>query len=360
MKTYAFYISNHGFGHIMRNIPVMSKMLESEDTRIVLVSDTQQLCAARKYIEHYMKGITGLNERFICIEQETDYGTPVIAGTLQIDRAALERGVQKYTASFEKRIEGAKEIFKKYGVCCVVCDIVPWALTASRETGIPSFLMASFTWIDVFEEYLDKELIVPYIKCFNDADNVLLLSLANEPTRKRYPDGIQVGLSVRPFNCAKARQIRKEMSKPVVFISIGGSNSGLKDAIDVSGLPYEFIVTSGIRMTGENVHILPQGTDDTHNYVAASDFCISKPGWSTLAEILLAGKPAALIGRPDIAEDRMNIKMMKELNAAIEITVGDLQNMGEVLERLQNAGIQKQKFSNDYERIAAIITGSNK
>ena len=56
----------------------------------------------------------------------------------------------------------------------------------------------------------------------------------------------------------------------------------------------------------------------------------------------------------------MKIKMMKELNAAIEITVGDLQNMGEVLERLQNAGIQKQKISNDYERIAAIITGSNK
>ena len=51
MKNIAFYISDHGFGHIMRNISVISYILENTENRIILVSGNAHIAAAKKYIE---------------------------------------------------------------------------------------------------------------------------------------------------------------------------------------------------------------------------------------------------------------------------------------------------------------------
>ena len=43
MKTIAFYISDHGFGHASRNIPIMGYILEANlDTRIIVKSGKHQ------------------------------------------------------------------------------------------------------------------------------------------------------------------------------------------------------------------------------------------------------------------------------------------------------------------------------
>ena len=368
--TYIFYISNHGFGHIMREIPVMAQLLKC-GMQVICICGAKQLNAAVSYMkdrhiivdkEDNEGGACADNGRFICIEADTDFGTPVLPGTLRIDAHALKCGVTDYEASFERRIGEALELFKMYDTAAVVCDIVPWALEAARRAGIQSFLMASFTWLEVFEEYLDEKLLVPYRECFASADTVLLYAMANEPTRKRFPSGIQVGLSARPFDAERVDNIRKSLSaggQKLVFMSVGGSNSGLDERIDVSGLPYIFVATEGIHFTenSDNVYILAQGVPDTNNYITACDYCITKPGWSTIAEVLLAGTPAALIGRPDIAEDRMNIAMMQDIGAAVSIDVNELKDMGKVMDKISAMDYHRAGFVNDYEHIASIIMG---
>lgn len=367
LMTYIFYISNHGFGHIMREIPVMARLLEC-GMQVICICGAKQLNAARSYMAD--RHIIDDNEecggsgkgRFVCLEGDTDYGTPVIPGTLKIDARALERGVRTYVESFESRIEEAVGLIKRYDAAAVICDIVPWALTAAKRAGVPSFFMASFTWIEVFEEYLDEKLLAPYRKCFEDADRVLLYAMANEPTRKRFPDGIQVGLAARPFDCERVDNIRRKLScggQKLVFMSVGGSNSGIDTKIDVNGLPYRFVATGGIHFTegSDNVYELPEGVPDTNNYIAACDYCITKPGWSTIAEVLLAGTPAALIGRPDIAEDRMNIAMMCNLGAAVSIDITELDDMSKVMNKISAMDYHRADFVNDYEHITGIIMG---
>lgn len=88
--TYIFYISNHGFGHIMREIPVMARLLEC-GMQVICICGAKQLNAAGSYMAD--RHIIDDNEecggsgkgRFVCIEGDTDYGTPVIPGTLKID-----------------------------------------------------------------------------------------------------------------------------------------------------------------------------------------------------------------------------------------------------------------------------------
>lgn len=353
----AFYISNHGFGHIMRNLPVIAYLLKHTENRIILVTAHKQMEIARQYLEqeHALAGYekpAGL----VLVEQDVDVGLVVRAGTLLVDRNATKTELEEYTGSFPKLIAGAKELFKNYGVDRVVIDIVPWVLTAAKEANIPSYLMASFTWIEQYEEFVPEPLVAPFRRCFADVHRVLLYDLANEPTRKRYPSGTEVGFVARPFHEEKVREIKEKYgNKPMVFLSIGGSNSGLDFDIDVSGLPYNFISTEGFRLKGENVFFLPVNIDNTQDYVAASDFCISKAGWSTISEMILAGKPMALLERADVPEDRMSIAELVRRKAAIVITVEELRDIGSILRKMQKEAWNTKEYVNGYVKVAETI-----
>ena len=42
IETIAFFVSDHGFGHMMRTLPVMAELLKKEDTRIMMVCGAKQ------------------------------------------------------------------------------------------------------------------------------------------------------------------------------------------------------------------------------------------------------------------------------------------------------------------------------
>lgn len=355
MKTIAFYISDHGFGHIMRNISVIAYVLEHTENIILLVSGNAHIAAAKEYIEKYTNA-ENLNKRFITIEQHTDIGFALQSGTLLVDWTETEKRVREYISEFPKYIKNAREIFRKYKVDTVVCDIVPWALTAAGEEGLPSYLMASFTWVEQYEQDLPPELVKEYRKAYDSADNVILYGLHTPFAENTFKNCYKVSLCARTFHSDKVREIIERYGdKPIVFISIGMSNDGIKGIIDVSDLPYSFIVTEGVNLTGENVHKISKTIDNTQDYVMASDYCIAKAGWTTISEILIAKKPMALLSRPDVAEDSMYIEKLINENLAVEITVEELRNISDVLNRIKSITQSQNNYQDDTDKIADII-----
>lgn len=355
MQTIAFFISNHGFGHIMRNIPVIAWILEHTQHRILLVTGAKHVAAAKDYLERYTD-LTDLQERLVCVEQDTDLGLIVKPGTLLVDWDAVRTGLQVYVDEFPKRIREAKALLAQYHADNVVCDIVPWALTAAKEAGVPSCLMASFTWIEQYERDVPEELVQPFRDAYADADHVILYGLHTSTVDKLFPVRHEVSLCARPFHEENVQGIRRKYGKhPIVFVSIGLSNQGIRNGMDVSRLPYSFIVTEGVNLKGENVSVIPKIVDNTQDYVMASDYCIAKAGWTTIAEILLAKKPMALLSRPDVAEDTMYIEQMVHDGIAIELSVEELEHIDKILQRLETMPHKKNMYQEDTERIGRII-----
>lgn len=351
----AFYITNHGFGHIMRNIPVIAWLLEHTERKILLVTAAGQMEAAVRYLNRYTD-IKRLDERLVTVEQEVDLGLVVKPGTLLVDRDALQEKIEKFTGRFPELIRDAELLFEKYQVDQVVSDIVPWVLTAAKNAGIPSILMASFTWVEQYEPHLPEELIDPFRKCYEDAGRVLMYSLVTKNTEQWFKCRTEVGLCARPVHEEQVRKIKARFAdKPIVFVSIGMSNDGLKDGIDVSELPYYFVVTEGVHFRGDNVCALPRDIDNTQDYVSACDYCIAKAGWTTIAEALLSKKPLALLSRPDVVEDCMYIEELVREGEAVEVSVEELGDIQKVLHRLQNYSWKHRVYVNDYENIARII-----
>ncbi len=338
----AFFISDHGFGHIMRNVAVIDA-ISRLGHEVVLITGDRQMTMARQYLQRPIQEII----------RNTDAGLEVIPGTLSIDTKATVRAVRRHLLRWPELMELAKELHADR----FVADIVPWALLAAKETGTPCFLMASFTWPDQYEWFLPEELLAHYQRAFDAADSVLMYDLANPPTKKRYPVHTDIGFTARPFHEDEAARIRARHRRKIVFLSLGGSNIGLDFEIDVSGLPYDFISAGVLHLAGANAETLDPSVDNTQDYVKAADFCIAKAGWTTVAEIMLAGVPAAFLERPDTPEDTMTITELKRRKAAISISTEDLKNMSKVMERLEQHSGVEQRYQNNYMKIAMEITG---
>ena len=327
----------------MRNLPVAEELL-ARGHEVTIVTGESQVMVSDQYLQGKAK----------CITLHTDAGFVVYPGTLAIDIESTIDAVKSNINRWPEMIEQA------VGLCAdvFVVDIVPWALIAAKRYGIPSFLMANFTWIDQYEAFLPAGLLRYYEEAYSMRDRVLYYDLVNGPTRKRLGKGIDIGFVARPFNEDEVNQIKNRHKRKTVFLSLGASNTGLALPIDVSGLDYDFIATKALRILGDNVEYIDPSVQNSQDYIKASDFCISKAGWSTVSEIMLAGVPFGVLNRANVSEDMMTIKQLQERRAAIAIDESELTDIGALLQRMEVYAWSRVKYRNNYRLAADMICGN--
>ena len=283
------------------------------------------------------------------IVDDTDAGLIVYPGTILIDTDSTVKRIEEHIAKWDRLIEESVD------ADCYIVDICPWAVIAAKKKGIPCFLMTNFTWIEQYEPFVPEDLLNVYKDAYRQADKIIFFDLANKASRAFFKEGFEAGFSARPFDPEKVKVIRESHDKPIVLITCGASNSGFDFDIDVSELPYSFIVTRSLKLIGDNVEYLDPKINNTQDYVAAADYCIAKAGYSTVSEFVTAGVHTALLERDDTAEDTMTINQLKDRKLAISIKVDELKDIGRVIEKMDAFDWSDKVYPNDYSHIADII-----
>ena len=103
--------------------------------------------------------------------------------------------------------------------------------------------------------------------------------------RQFFNQATEVSVCAREFNGTKVMNIKQQFEKLIVFVSVGRSVE-LDETIDVSQFHYQFIVTEGIQLVGENVFYLPKEVKNTQDYIMASDRVITKARFGMVAETM--------------------------------------------------------------------------
>lgn len=343
VKTIAFYISDHGFGHASRNIPIIRCILEADkNTRVVVKTGKSQGEFIRDLIEEF-------NGRVSYYFDVMDVGLVLKENSLDVDSDRLIKRVEEYISTFEKRVSKENKFLQYYNVDLIISDIVPWIFKSAKYLNIPSILISNFTWVGIYKEYLSKEIWDKYIECYKLADKALFYEFYMEEMKDYIRNYEEVSLCSRQFNLEKVYRIKRSFKKHIVYISVGRSVN-LKSKIDVSNLNYDFIVTDGIKLSGDNVHYLNKETPNTQDYLMASDFIITKAGFGTISEALLGKKKVAVLSRDNVAEDRNTIKKLVDMGQAIEVNF----NLEKVIKDLKifNPCFEKYNFRNDYKDIS--------
>lgn len=343
VRQICFYLSDHGFGHAARNLPIIMKLLENEAVHITVVCGEEQVAFMNANLTQGQKNRTSFRI------EHTDVGLILKDGTLYPDRERLEKETELFLAACSERSRTEAEWLRNHRIDTAVCDMPLWCIEACRLAGVPLLYIGNFTWAELYREYLPERIWKRYADEYMKLEHVWLYALHNKEMLEFVgvaDDMKEVSLVCRPFHENEVKMIRSRHKRPLIFVALGMS-AAFSGELCVESLPYDFIVNPGVPLQGSNVERLDGNTSNTQDYVLASDYVITKAGWGTVAEALMAKKPMALFSRDSVLEDRTTIRILESLGHAISIQREDLGDISAVIQRLDRLPLCNFDFFSD-------------
>lgn len=353
-KKIVFYITGHGYGHASRNVAIIKQLLKSEeDVKIWVKSDRERISFLKRNLLDVEMNIQYASDYY-------DIGFPLDPHTYEVDADKLYEQAKYEVKQWKEYIKKECEFLKEKKIDVIVSDVIPWVFYAADLLHIPSILLCNFTWYEMYKDYIPSELSECYFKAYNIADKILLYDLGNKEILNIYSNAEQMSLISRTVNIENAEKISQKYKHPIFFVSVGQSIV-MEQKYDVSQVQGTFIKTQGVGITGENVVELPSDMIDTQDYIRASDYVISKTGWSSLAEIFLSRKRSAVVARGNNPEDNAVIQEIKDRGCAVVIHFDDLKHMDLIIEKMNVLKLEKLEcFKDDAERVVSYILNIQK
>jgi L-arabinokinase len=309
----AVYISGHGFGHASRQIEIINAAARVVPGLRVLIRSTVP---------------RWLFDRTIAPPFTVD-AQPCDTGAVQIDSLRLDaRGTieqaRDFYEGFDARVEREADRLRHEGVVLAIVDAPPLACAAAARAGIPSVVVANFTWDWIYREYRDELALAPGLlptieRAYRTAAAAWRLPMHGgfETFDNEWRAGGQRALVDVPLvarhACVSREDVRRQLGLPadrkIALSSFGGY--GVRD-LDLSAL--DCLDDWDVVVTGETASDAPAGVHCFGNsyvydiglryqdLVAASDVVVSKPGYGIVSECIANGTPLVFTPRGRFAE----------------------------------------------------------
>ena len=321
MKTIAYFISPHGFGHAARACAIMEATFNlSSRLRFEIYTTVPQWffsdSLSRPFGYHPLLTDIGLVQE-----------TPL--------RADLSQTLDRLNSFYPFREDHLERLAREITALecdLVICDIAPLGIAVAEKAGIPSLLVENFTWDWVYQEYDEQW---PDLKRHRHYLQSLFRSVGyhvqTEPVCFHWPSDLCVGPISRSPKIGK-QEIRRRLGIPpsarLVVITMGGIQ-GRYDFLEKLNLIKDefFVAPGGADAAGVrgNVIMLPHRSDFFHpDLIAASDAVVGKTGYSTLAEVYQAGVPFGYVKRPHFRESEVLGAYMEALGKRHRHTSGKI------------------------------------
>jgi len=324
----SFYITNHGFGHASRNVPIVEELLRRNSKLIIHIKSDRARCNFLK------RNLAHLEDRIEYFDDCTENGLILKEGLMLPDVECMRRTISADLRKWDAYIAREEAYMKLVEPTLVIADVVCWAIRAAHNCGIKTLLIGNFAWSQMYQSFFGEDIWGPYLENYRLADKAMWYEIHDKSLDTYCSDTVQLSLVSRHVNWDTVQKIKSEHAQPIVFVS-NGASAELADVIDVGHLPYDFLITRGLKFSGDNVFELPLDMINTPDYIAAAEYVIAKGGWSTVAEILLQKKRCALIFRGNNSEDDNTRITLEARGHCVGIQGAELAEIEEILRRIE-------------------------
>ncbi|GLX67378.1 hypothetical protein [Paenibacillus glycanilyticus] len=311
MKTIAYYISDYGYGHATRSIAVIGALrADAAQSYQVIV------CSSEKILRFMQASLIGSQDNIQYRQCVSDVGYVLQPDSIEPDLEAFQIKYFQYVEALPYEAAREADFLQTAGVDLVISDISPIAFVAAKQAKVTSVGVSNFTWYTAYSEMIDRSALQPLYEAYAAMDYFVRLEGADEP------DWGTAGSTQADFFCRDVdavevsrilQSINPDGKRRVVYFGIGMSINVQQLAVlklwedDAS----VFIVSSNMDVKHRNVVAIPASYTESQHYVAASDFVISKPGWSTVGEAVSLRKPLLLLHRSRMNEDENTIRALR-------------------------------------------------
>jgi hypothetical protein len=309
MKTIAYFITPHGFGHAARACAVIAALQD-------ITSNIQFEIYTQVPLWFFKDSLS--KRSFNYHDLLTDIGL-VQTSPLHEDLEQTIQFLDNFLPFNSLLVAKLAKKIKDSQCELIVCDTAPLGIAVAKEAGIPAVLVENFTWDWIYEGYLGQvPEIAKHIYFLKDLFASVDYHIQTQPVCQAN----LINLTTQPVS-RKARLSKKEVRKklslpqdaPMILISMGGippqCYSFLEKIAERQGI---FFVIPGVSESvqrNKNLVLLPHHSSFYHpDLIEASDLVLGKLGYSTLAEVYWAEIPFGYITRPRFRESETLAKFV--------------------------------------------------
>lgn len=291
-----YYITSHGLGHAVRSLAIVNRI--PPDREVVL----RTLVPCQFLDQELRRTVRHEPAAFDCGVVQRD--------ALHADIDATLKRAAEIQRDHRSRLHDEAAFLRDINARLVVCDAPSLPLVAADRTGIPSLLVANFTWADIYRPYVETRpdfgwLIDELSREYAHATLCLRLPFSGEmsdPPRQRPTPAVV--RPIEPIRDELAREHGLDLSVAWVLIYLGQGDMGFRwDRL--ARLPgYQFLA---LGTPGQTNPPAPVVTIDARrfpgqNVVAACDVVLAKPGYGIATDCVAASTPLIYCPRDDFAE----------------------------------------------------------
>lgn len=321
------YISDEGFGHIVRQRAIVKELYRQFDHLEVTIQTSVNYDFAIKNIQHD-KAIRKFNN---IVWHKNENRSP--------DPIQINEYYRTYAGKSEKFIE---EEVAHFDYDFVITDFCYEAFEIAKFCNVPSFGVCHFTWDWFLENLFDDELkgtLIPrLIRQARTAEMLFFPPFTPPRILQNYENHLNVPFIVKEDIEHKQWSL-EEVDKPmkILFMDSGAgimreriikvlSNFNFNDFREniIFGLP------SAIDFKHDNVFNIPSDHLIV-DYVQDADFVVGRPGFNTVSECLSCKVPMILISETMNPEMEHNIAALLEENVVDFLTLEDFQKNFETI-----------------------------
>ena len=326
IRRIAYYISAHGYGHAARSIPVLKRLIR--DNPVDTLKRTDKLGVKKtsqspfyfitikteipmEFFRFYLgkENISTKHRGYPLIPLQVDSGCSQ-GNFVYIDTASSFRNLRLFVEKSQDWLAKESHWLKENNIDLIVSDAASLPLQAGHNLGLPSLLIANFTWHDIFSGFPEANANEDLIECLRQEYATATLQLlpqchiVNNVTLHQKEIGF---IALRGNDKRQALEQflgRSFDGKTLIFIYLGAADSSCMQWDCLHEIEDCVFLTRDPLKAGflpSNLFIL----DERFSYpdlVASADIVSTKAGYSTLAMAFAHGKPVISCGRDDFCE----------------------------------------------------------
>jgi len=343
----AYYITGHGYGHGVRTCAICNAFSAQVELsfRTNLPEPFFREELSREF--NYVPGV------FDCGCIQSDSVTVDIKKTLDTYRTIADNNA--------RILENEIEWCKKNAVDVIVSDITPFAFEIANRARIPSVAIASFTWFDIYHEYIHHDTAFePYLQHIRRQYEMASCCIEAAPACQMpyFGNRKQIAFVARKGTDRRNAIYERYAIDPskyigLIYVGTFGMERASWKRLEVFD-NWEFLGVCPLDDTPRNYRKVDKKDFSYQDISASVDLMITKIGYGALSECFLNGTPLLYLPRTNFAEYPVLEKAVMEWGGGYRLSEADFMDLkwNEVLNDIEN-GKRVQPIHSDGAQVCA-------
>lgn len=299
-------ISGHGFGHVAMTAPVLNELgRRRPELRLTVRSSAPE----RLLREH-------IDRPFDHVPVAHDFGMAMVHA-LEIDTAASFERYRALHARWSATVAAAAGVLRELQPTLLLANVPYLSLAAAHEIGVPGAALCCLNWADIVEHYCGglagAEAITRQTRSAYALANVFL---APDPSMPM--PGLHNRHRIGPIGrrgCDRRADLNRRLGlnadTRLVLLSLGG----VPFSIDIARWPrLEGVhVLAAMQLAGSHPDVTDAETLALSHIdlLASCDAVVTKPGYGTVTEAAVNGKPMLYVSRDGWPEEPYLVEWLR-------------------------------------------------